>query len=89
VIQLRCKGGRKRDCFKGTKRFRIPRGAASKNIRGPVKNRRLRAKARLEVRVLAPDSIGKVVRYTMRQGSRLPATTLRCINPGASSPRKC
>jgi hypothetical protein len=89
VIQLRCKGGKKRDCFKGTKRFRIRRGAASKNIRGPVKNRRLRAKARLEVRVLAPDSIGKVVRYTMRQGNRLPVTTLRCINPGAKSPRKC
>jgi Ca2+-binding RTX toxin-like protein len=85
VIQLRCKGGKKRDCFKGTKRFRIRRGAASKKIRGPVKNRRLRAKARLEVRVLAPDSIGEVVRYTMRAGSRLPATTLRCINPGAKS----
>jgi hypothetical protein len=89
VIQMRCKGGRRRDCFNGTRRFRIRRGAASKNIRRPVRNRRLRAKARLEVRVLAPDSIGKVVRYTMRQGSRLPATTLRCINPGARSPRAC
>ena len=72
VIQLRCKGGKKRNCFKGTKRFRIKRGAASKDIRGPVKGRSLKAKARLEVRVLAPDSIAKVVRYSMRQGNRLP-----------------
>jgi Ca2+-binding RTX toxin-like protein len=89
VIQLRCKGGKKRDCFKGTKRFRIKRGAASKNIRGPVKGRSLRAGARLEVRVLAPDSIGKVVRYSMRQGSRLPSTKLLCMRPGAKRPGKC
>jgi Ca2+-binding RTX toxin-like protein len=89
VIQLRCKGGKKRGCFKGAKRFPVPRGAASKNVRGPVKKRKLKAKARLEVRVLAPDAIGKVVRYTMRKGTRLPKSKLLCVAPGTKRPRKC
>jgi len=89
VIQLRCKGGKKRGCFKGAKRFPVPRGAASKNVRGPVKKRKLKAKARLEVRVLAPDAIGKVVRYTMRKGTRLPKSKLLCVTPGTKRPRKC
>lgn len=89
VIQLRCKGGKKRGCFKGVKRFRVPNGAASKNVRGPVKKRKLKAKARLEVRVLAPESIAKVVRYTMRRGNRLPVSKLQCLPPGAKRPGKC
>ena len=89
VIQLRCNGGEKRNCFKGTKRFHIKRGAASKDIRGPVKGRSLKAGARLEVRVLAPDSIAKVVRYSMRQGSRLPSSKLLCMRPAAKRPGKC
>jgi hypothetical protein len=88
-IELRCKGGGKRGCFRGVKRFRVPRGAAAKNVRGPVKNRVLKSKAVLELRVLVPDTIGKVVRYRMRSGNRLPVSTLLCLKPGSSRPRKC
>jgi Ca2+-binding RTX toxin-like protein len=89
VIELRCAGGKKRDCFKGTKRFRIKRGAAAKDVRGPVKGRELKANARLEVRVLAPDAIGKVVRYTMRKGNNLPKSKLLCVKPGTKRAKKC
>jgi hypothetical protein len=89
VIQLRCTGGKKRGCFKGTKRFRIKRGAAAKDVRGPVKGRTLKANARLEVRVLAPDAIGKVVRYTMRKGNNLPKSKLLCVTPGTKRAKKC
>lgn len=89
VIQLRCSGGRRRGCFAGVKRFRVPRGAAAKNVRRPVKGRELKAGAVLEVRVLLPDAIGKVVRYTMRSRSRLPSSKLLCMTPGARRPGKC
>jgi hypothetical protein len=89
VIQLRCKGGKKRACFKGVKRFRVPRGAAAKNVRKPLQGRRLKARAVLELRVLVPDAIAKVVRYTMRSGSRLPTSKLLCMKPGGKRPRKC
>jgi Ca2+-binding RTX toxin-like protein len=88
-IELRCKGGKKLGCFQGVKRFPVPRGAAAKNVRGPVKQRKLKAKARLEVRVLAPDAIGKVVRYTMRKGNALPKSKLLCVTPGTKRPKKC
>lgn len=89
VIELRCSGGKRRGCFKGVKRFRLPTGAAAKNVRGPVRGRRLNAKSVLEVRVLAPDSIAKVVRYRMRSRGRLPTSTLLCLTPGAQRPAKC
>jgi Ca2+-binding RTX toxin-like protein len=88
-IELRCKGGKKLGCFQGVKRFPVPRGAAAKNVRGPVKQRKLKASARLEVRVLAPDAIGKVVRYTMRKGNALPKSKLLCVTPGTKRPKKC
>jgi Ca2+-binding RTX toxin-like protein len=89
VIQLRCAGGKQRGCFRGVKRFEVPRGAAAKNVRKPLAGRELIAGAVLEVRVLVPDSIGKVVRYTMRSGSRLPSSRLLCLIPGARRPGKC
>jgi hypothetical protein len=89
VIELRCSGGKRRGCFKGVKRFQLPTGAAAKNVRKPVRRRRLKAKSMLEVRVLAPDSIGKVVRYRMRSRGRLPVSTLLCLTPGAQRPAKC
>jgi hypothetical protein len=89
VIQLRCKGGSRRGCFKGVKRFRVRRGAASKDVRKPVRKRTLRPKAKLEVRVLVPDAIAKVVRYSMRSGNRLPGSKLLCLTPGSKRPKKC
>ena len=89
TIEVRCTGGKKRGCFSGVKRFSVPKGADLKNVRGPVKKRKLRAKAKLEVRILAPDAIGKVVRFTMRSGRRGPAQKSLCLTPGKSKPGKC
>jgi hypothetical protein len=87
-IELRCSGGRRLGCFRGVKRFRVPNGAEARNIRRPVRRSRLRTGARLEVRVLAEDSIGKVVRKTMRTG-KLPSTRNLCLVPGRRSPGRC
>jgi hypothetical protein len=87
-VELRCSGGRARGCFRGVKRFRSPRGAEVLNVRRPVRRSRLRTGARLEVRVLDADSIGKVVRFTMRTG-KLPASRSLCLPPGQRSPGRC
>ena len=68
--------------------MRVPRGAAAKNVKRFVGKRRLRPKARLEVRVLRADSIAKVVRFTIRKG-KLPKTALRCLPPGERRPERC
>ena len=88
TVELRCRGGRSRRCFSGVKRYRSPRGHETRNIRGPVRRRQLRAGAVLEVRVLDADSIGKVVRFTMRRG-KLPRSQTRCLVPGQNAPGRC
>jgi Ca2+-binding RTX toxin-like protein len=87
-IRLLCRGGANRGCFRGVKRFGAPNGANVKNIRGPLRKRRLRPRARIEVRILDEDSIGKVVRFTVRRG-KLPRSRTLCLEPGQSEPGRC
>jgi RTX calcium-binding nonapeptide repeat (4 copies)/Putative metal-binding motif len=87
-IELRCAGGTKRGCFRGVKRFRSRRGAERLNVRKPVRRSRMRTGSRLEVRVLDADSIGKVVRFTMRT-RKLPSSRSLCLVPGRKSPGRC
>jgi len=87
-IQLRCRGGRKRGCFRAVERFRSPGGANAKDVRKPLRKRRLEPGARLEVRILDADSIGKVVRFTVRR-ARLPRSRTLCLAPGQSRPGRC
>jgi Ca2+-binding RTX toxin-like protein len=89
TIELRCTGGRRRGCFSGVQRFSSPRGHELRDIRRPLRGRQLRAGARLEVRILDADSIGKVVRYTMRSGERAPLRRTLCLVPGSSTPGAC
>jgi hypothetical protein len=89
TIELRCNGGTRRGCFRGVKRFRAPRGDDLRDIRRPVRGRRLRAGAVLEVRILDEDSIGKVVRFTTNRGSRIPTSRSLCMVPGQNAPGRC
>jgi hypothetical protein len=50
--------------------------------------RRLRRGAAIEVRVTAPNAIGKVMRYRMRRG-RLPLDRQLCLPPGTAAPARC
>jgi hypothetical protein len=49
---------------------------------------RLRVGTQLEVRVTAPNMIGKVVRYSIRRG-RVPRGRTLCLPPGAAQPSGC
>jgi Ca2+-binding RTX toxin-like protein len=87
-VELRCRPAGRQGCFRGVKRFRSPRGAEQLNVLRPVRRSRLRTGARLEVRVLDADSIGKVVQFTMRAG-KLPRSRTLCLVPGRRSPGRC
>jgi streptogramin lyase len=85
-IQLRCKG---RGCFRGVKRVTLGRAASSVDLRRRFLRRaRLRPRAVLEVRVLAPASIGKVVRFTIRR-TKLPRRRVLCLPPNATRATRC
>lgn len=53
------------------------------------RKRPLRPGAALEVRVSAPQTIGRVERFRIRKG-RSPKATVLCLAPGSDTPRpKC
>jgi hypothetical protein len=87
-VEMRCAGGRKRGCFSGVKRFSFPRGKDTASIRRPVRRTRFRPGSRLEVRILAPESIGKVVRLSIRR-NKAPKPRVLCLPPGSRSPSRC
>jgi hypothetical protein len=87
-VQLRCSGGRAKGCFSGIKKFRFPRGKDTADIRRPVRRTGFRPGSRFEVRVLAPESIAKVVRFTMRSGAG-PRQSVLCLPPGKTKPGRC
>jgi hypothetical protein len=88
TVEMRCAGGRSKGCFSGVKRFRFPRGKDTADIRRPVRRTRFRPGSRLEVRILAPESVGKVVRFSVRR-NKLPRQQVLCLTPGQKAPGRC
>jgi hypothetical protein len=87
-IELRCKGKRK-GCFRGVKRVTLVRATKSVDLRRRfLRKARLRPKAVLELRIVVPDSIGKVVRFRIRR-TRLPRSRVLCLPPSATRPQQC
>jgi hypothetical protein len=79
TVTVRCLGKR---CA-----FRSKDATAGANLRRLFR-KPLRPGMTIEVRITAPNSIGKVVRYRMRRG-KLPADKTLCLPPGAAKPRRC
>jgi Ca2+-binding RTX toxin-like protein len=52
------------------------------------RDRALRVGTRLEIRVTAPEQIGKLLRFRTRDGA-LPRKRSRCLVPGAARPSRC
>jgi Putative metal-binding motif len=82
-VTIRCLGKRCRFKRKAAK----VRANGAANLRRLVR-RRLRPRTTLEVRIVAPNAIGKVVRYPIRRGRIVDARTL-CLPPGAKKPTRC
>ena len=82
-VRLRCRGG---GCPFKTKALRVRnrKASATKLLKG----RRLSVGAVLEVRITAPGTMGKVVRYRIRRRA-LPQRRELCLPPGKTRPRRC
>ena len=86
TVRVTCKGKgcRKKKIVKkvrrATSRYRVGRLMR--------RNNRLRPRALVEVRVTAPNRIGKVFRFRIR-AFKPPSTKTLCLPPGAKKPRRC
>ena len=97
VIELRCKG---KGCPFKSKRQTFATAVASVNLERLInrekrvggKKRKVRAKLRvnttLEIRITAPDRIGRSVTYKMRK-RKIPSSTAICLAPDTGAPTAC
>jgi virginiamycin B lyase len=84
AVNIVCRG---RGCPFARRRFAPGRTRAVKATRD-FRRARLRSGAVLEVRIVAPGAVGKVVRYTIRRHA-IPRGRVLCLPPGASRPAAC
>ena len=84
-VQLRCRGG---GCPFARRDRAVKRRARLLDLHPLIARARLRAGARLELRILRRESIGKVVRYSFR-ASAAPRSQVLCLPPGKKRPRAC
>jgi hypothetical protein len=87
-VELRCLGGKRRGCPRKLRRTRAAVRGGRASFTRLVKRVRLRAGARLEVRITRAGVIGKVVRFRIRARS-LPLSSTRCLTPGSTRPTEC
>jgi hypothetical protein len=78
---------RTRGCGFRRRAGRVSR-AGGANLARFLRGRRLAVGTVFEVRVTAPNHIGKVTRFRVRAG-RLPSTRSLCLPPGQSTAVRC
>jgi hypothetical protein len=84
-VKLRCVG-KKKGCPFASRKLKVSKHKA--NATKHFKTAQLRPGAMLELRITAPDTMGKVVRFTMRS-HKLPKSKNLCLAPGKKKPGRC
>jgi hypothetical protein len=85
TVELRCGGA---GCPFARKLRKVERPARLLDLHPLLRDARLRAGARLELRIERPGTIGKVVRYAIRKGAP-PQSRALCLPPRAKRAREC
>ena len=88
VVELRCRGGRKRGCAFTRRRYVAAGGQTALNLVRAFKRRPLRRGATVEVRILRVNHVGKVQRLKVGRRLRLAETSL-CLFVGDAVPKAC
>jgi hypothetical protein len=92
TVQVRCSAPRRlgRRACPFRRRSARPRSAgATIDVRRMFGTKTtLRVEVAIEIRITAPNAVGKVVAYTIRAG-KVPTSSTRCLAPGASRPSAC
>ena len=85
TLRISCRGG---GCPFRSRTRKLTRDRSRQTIARPLGRAMLKPGARLEVRLTKPQTIGIVVRFTMRAGA-FPARSELCLPPGAKRPKRC
>jgi Ca2+-binding RTX toxin-like protein len=88
-VQLTCKAPRGRRGACAFRRYTrtVKKRTARLRLVARFKRRRLPVRTKIELRVLPPNEIGKVLTITVKRGTA--TRRLRCMAPGARKPGRC
>jgi len=86
AISVTC-SGKKVGCPFAKKTFKVGASGAV-TLTSAFKSAKLKPGAHVQLRITRAAKIGKVVDFTVRK-LKLPQVTIRCLPPGASTPRAC
>ena len=89
TIEIRCTSRRAPRCVFSKRTRTIGARRSKVSIRGYFGDRPLSRGSRVEVRVLAPRTIGKVMSFTMGRPGATPRLITRCLPPGTTTPVVC
>jgi hypothetical protein len=84
-VVVLCRG---KGCPYERKTFKMRNPSKLLDVRPGFRGRALKPGTIVEVRVLRPRMVGKVVRYRVRD-KRVPTSTTLCLAPGAKRPKDC
>lgn len=84
TVRITCEG---RCPFRGRTR-RVGKGAARIRLHPLFGSAELRPGTVIKIQITAPQTIGKLFRYTMRR-AKLPSARTLCLPPGGARPRPC
>ena len=84
VVEVSCRG---KGCPRDTRKFTASKSTL--NLTRLFKKRALRAKAKIEIRVIQDGHVTRVFRYLTQKGRRKPKLQSLCLPAGASKPAAC
>jgi hypothetical protein len=85
TLYITCVGG---GCPFRSQTATSPRAQAEMSLTSMLGRARFRPGTIIEVRITAPNSVGKVLRWTV-QRNKAPKLTSLCLQPGATKPSAC
>jgi hypothetical protein len=85
-VEIVCRGP---GCRFRSRTRRVRRATRVVALHRHFRRGRLRDGAVIEVRVKKRQTIGKVARYRVRSGRRIPSIRTLCLQPGAKRPTRC
>ena len=93
TVQVRCSGPRRSTargsgCPYVSRKYKPKPRVRTIDLTGPFKGRKLWIRTVVEIRITAPGTIGKVVRYRIAR-NKVPLATTLCLPPGAPKPQRC
>jgi hypothetical protein len=89
TIEIRCSSKRAPRCVFSTRTRTIGASRAKVSVRGYFGDRSLSQGSKVEARILAPRTIGRVMSFTMRKPGVTPKLIYTCLPPGATKPVAC